>query len=127
MQNDSTAKIRNDNNQILGVVDSRTLRIVKSTSHIVRKYNGLGVSLSTLEQAQQLGTSVIEFRFFENEDVYTCLISEYIQWAHRDDLGAGTQLFLAFKSFKYSVLNRKPAQYDGEWVKNKPVQIEMFN
>jgi hypothetical protein len=126
MQNDSTLKITNSKNQVLGVVDGRILRIVKSTSHIVRKFNGVGANLDTLQKAQELGADILEFTFFENKDVYTCLIDEYISWAHRDDLGAGTQLFLAFKSFKYSVLNRKPTQYSGAWTVNKPIQTEMF-
>ena len=128
MQDNDSTKIKNGRGQILGVVQGKILRIIKHTSHIVRKFNGIGVSLSTLEEAQRQGAEIVEFAFFENNDTYRCLIGEYLKWAHRDTLSsdAGMQLFLAFKSFKHSVLNRKPTVYDGEWVLNRVVQIEMF-
>ncbi len=123
-------EIKNGKGQITGVIDDRVLRIIKSTSHIVRKFRGLGVSLDTLQAAQELGASIVEFRFFENSDQYSCLITEYINWAHRDSLGGyEVQLFLPLKSFKYSVLHKKQPEYAGEWSRNNPkveVQGKLF-
>lgn len=111
------------NGRVVGVVDGRVLRVIKSkASHTVRKFNGVGISPETLEQAQRLGCEVLELQFFDTLDRYQCLISEYIKWGIPENLGAGKQLFLSYRSFKYSVLNHPQAT---EQTRN--VQIGMFD
>ena len=102
-----------------GQIEGEELVIIKTDkSHFSYKFNGYGISPSTLYEAEERGATRIKLIGYDGE-TFRCTIKEYRAAGIRADLGAGLQLFLSLKSLRYYT-NHKQAY------RNEPLQISMF-
>jgi len=115
MQNNTTLYIKD---KIAGVVRGEILDIRKSTAHFVRIFGGYGISPSTLDEAEALGATKIKLTVQETNRVFDCAINEWRQYAIPADLGAGRQLFMPLRYFKYCNAHKN------ELHRNEPVPVQ---
>lgn len=105
-------------NKTLGVIDNDTLRIIKTSPiHFVKKYQGYGVSESTIAQAESSEIPTLELQGYDGEK-FKLSIRDFRASAIPDDLGSGRQLFLSVKWLRYYTKKNQ----DGD----SPKQMSMF-
>jgi len=106
-------------NQVRAVIDGEFVRIIKTSErHVSTKYNGFGVSPSTLDEGEKRGASTVEIIAAFSGERYLVPIQSYRLAGIPDNLGMGTQLFISRKNLKFYTKQYQESK--------KPKQMSLF-